>query len=161
MVNTLRAADGKNRALRTFLVGLATDVLAAVVLLLAPLVTAAQSWGDFQWGVMGFMLAKTVVATLFSYLLRTVLDGKITPASILPPADPGPPADHDLPELGEGGFVHPIVAAMVAGFWGSVALLIATIGFWPTVLTFGLIFGSLAVLAYLPRERRQTRHKST
>jgi hypothetical protein len=83
-------ADGRNRALRTFLVGLATDVLAAVVLLLAPIVSSAQSWGDFQWSVMGFMLAKTAVSTAFSYLLRTVIDRSGIPTP-LPPADPGEP----------------------------------------------------------------------
>lgn len=90
MPNTLLKIDAKNRALRTFLVGLATDVLGAVVLLFTPLITSANSWSDLDWKLMGFLLAKTVLSTAFSYLLRTILDGSKIPTP-LPPADPGEP----------------------------------------------------------------------
>ena len=84
-------ADARNRALRTFFQGLAADVLAAVVLVLLPTFTNANGWGDFEWGVLGFLLAKTAVVTALSYLMRTWLDKRTD--VLLPPADPGPPAD--------------------------------------------------------------------
>lgn len=83
-------ADASNRALRTFLQGLGTDLLAAVLLFLLPVVTSADGWDDFEWSVMGFLLAKTAVVTLFSYLMRTVLDPSKIPTP-LPPSDPGEP----------------------------------------------------------------------
>ncbi len=81
-------ADGKNRALRTFLVNAAIDVLAALVLYLAPIVQGANAWSDFDWNVIGFMVAKTALATVFSYLLRTVIDPSRLP-SPTPPGDQG------------------------------------------------------------------------
>lgn len=82
--------DARNRALRTFLQGLAADLVAALILLLIPIVTAANAWGDFEWSVLGFLVAKTGVLTLFSYLMRTWLDRSGIPTP-LPPADPGEP----------------------------------------------------------------------
>lgn len=87
-MSTPRTTDARNRALRTFVQGLATDVLAAVVLLLLPIVTAAEGWGDFEWNIIGFLLAKTVVVTGLSYVMRQHLDPSAVP-SPLPPADPG------------------------------------------------------------------------
>lgn len=82
--------DARNRALRTFLQGLAADLVAALILLLLPIVTAATGWGDFEWQVLGFLVAKTGVVTLFSYVMRTWLDRSALPTP-LPPSDPGEP----------------------------------------------------------------------
>lgn len=90
-ISTLRLkTDARNRALRTFLQGLGFDILGAVVLLLLPLFTNADGWGDFDWKLLGFLLVKTIVVTGFSYLMRTVLDRSAVPTP-LPPADPGEP----------------------------------------------------------------------
>lgn len=87
-MSTSHTTDARNRALRTFVQGLATDVLAALVLLLLPVVTAAEGWGDFEWSVLGFLVAKTVVVTALSYVMRQYLDRSGVPTP-LPPADPG------------------------------------------------------------------------
>jgi hypothetical protein len=88
MTTPALAADARNRALRTFLQGLVADVAAAVVLLVLPVVTNAQGWEDFDWRILGFLLAKTVVVTGLSYLMRTVLDRSSIPTP-LPPSDRG------------------------------------------------------------------------
>ncbi len=93
-MSTTLVVDARNRALRTFLQGLGFDVLGALVLLLLPLFTDAQGWGDFDWKLLGFLVIKTVVVTGFSYLMRTVLDRSVVPTP-LPPADPGEPDDDE------------------------------------------------------------------
>lgn len=112
MPTTLLKIDAKNRALRTFLVGLATDVLGAVVLLLTPLITSANSWSDLDWKLMGFLLAKTAVSTAFSYLLRTVLDPSKFPTP-LPPADPGEPDAAPGNEAGAIGVLEVLVIVLI------------------------------------------------
>lgn len=88
----LLTADAKNRALRTFLVGLATDVAVAVVLVLVTAFGGLNGWGDIQWATLGFTLAKTVVTTAGSYFLRRFVDQSAIPTP-LPPAPVPPPAD--------------------------------------------------------------------
>ena len=88
----LLTIDASNRALRTFLQGLGYAVLAAVVMVLYPVVTGAHSWGDFNWPLIGFALTQAVGTAVLSYLMRKVLDPSGIPTP-LPPADPGPPAD--------------------------------------------------------------------
>jgi hypothetical protein len=78
--------DARNRALRTLLQGLATDVVAALILLLLPVVTAANGWGDFEWRVLGFLVCKTVAVTVLSYVMRQYLDTSALPTP-LPPSD--------------------------------------------------------------------------
>jgi hypothetical protein len=96
VTSTKLAADARNRALRTFLQGIAADVLAAVALLVLPIFTNANGWQDIDWKILGFLLAKTVVVTGLSYLMRTVLDRSRIPTP-LPPGDPGEP-DNDQPQ---------------------------------------------------------------
>lgn len=88
--DALLTADAQNRALRTFLQGLATDVVAAVIMLLLPVLTHANGWGDFEWSVMGFLLLKTILVTGMSYAMRQWLDRSPIPTP-LPPSDPGEP----------------------------------------------------------------------
>ena len=90
MTSPTLANDARNRAYRTFLQGLGADVLAALVLLLLPVFTTANGWGDFEWQVLGFLVVKTVVVTGLSYVMRQYLDGSALPTP-LPPADPGEP----------------------------------------------------------------------
>lgn len=89
---TLLTNDARNRALRTFLQGLASDVAAAVILLVLPVFTDATGWQDIDWKVMGFLLAKTALVTALSYVMRQYLDGSAIPTP-LPPANPGEPDD--------------------------------------------------------------------
>lgn len=95
MTSPVLAADARNRALRTFLQGIGADVLAAVILLVLPVFTSAQGWQDIDWKILGFLLAKTVVVTGLSYVMRTYLDRSAIPTP-LPPSDPGEP-DKDQP----------------------------------------------------------------
>ena len=91
MTTPALTTDARNRALRTFLQGLASDVLAAVILLVLPVFTNAQGWQDVDWKILGFLLAKTVVVTALSYVMRTWLDKRTD--ALLPPVNPGAPAD--------------------------------------------------------------------
>ena len=85
-------ADAKNRALRTLLVNLATDTGVALVLVLVNAFSDANGWGDFDWNILLFTLAKTAIVTAGSFILRRFLDPSGLPTP-LPPANPGPPAD--------------------------------------------------------------------
>lgn len=101
-----RAADARNRALRTFLQGLGYAVLAAIVMVLLPVFTDAHGWGDFQWKVLSFALVQAVGMTVLSYVMRKVLDPSGVPTP-LPPADPGPP---------EAGVVDTLLLLVLATF---------------------------------------------
>ena len=92
---TALTADARNRALRTFLQGLAWDVLVAVAVVVYTVVTTS---GDrIAWGLLGASIVKTLLVTVASYVMRAKLDPSGMPTP-LPPADPGPPAD-ETPEL--------------------------------------------------------------
>ena len=93
-MTTALQADARNRAVRTFLQGLGADVLAALVLLLLPVFTNANDWGDFEWQVLGFLVAKTVAVTALSYVMRQYLDASPVPTP-LPPANPGEPDNQE------------------------------------------------------------------
>lgn len=88
--------DAKNRAWRTLLQGLATDVLvASAAALLAWLPDADITSGE-AWTVIGLTLAKTALTTAASWVMRAKLD----PSRVrtpLPPADPGEPDDDTPP----------------------------------------------------------------
>ena len=91
----LRANDARNRALRTFLQGLAFTVAAALVASLLSAVTTAASWGEFGGILVGFAFFQSIAVACLSWLMRAVLDGSGVPTP-LPPADPGEP-DDDTP----------------------------------------------------------------
>lgn len=59
-------ADARNRAARTFVQGLATDVAIAGALV----ITEALSSDDVDWRLLGLTLAKTVLMTGASYVYR-------------------------------------------------------------------------------------------
>ena len=67
----LLTIDASNRALRTFLQGLGYAVLAAVVMVLYPVVTGAHGWGDFNWPLIGFALTQAVGALFVRSESRT------------------------------------------------------------------------------------------
>lgn len=79
--------DARNRALRTFVQGLSVDALAAIGLIILPLLTTAQSFDDVDWKVLIFLVVKSVVVSAFSYVMRRFGDPSGVP-SLTPPTDP-------------------------------------------------------------------------
>lgn len=90
MSNPVLAADARNRAARAFLQGLAIDVLTAVAAALLLWLPDADLSSRDAWVVLGTGLARTLLGTVASYLMRLKLDGSSVPTP-LPPADPGEP----------------------------------------------------------------------
>lgn len=86
------AADASNRALRTFLQGLAVDLAVAV----AALVLANVDTITNREGLTLFLiaLAKTVVTSVASYVMRRFVDKSSIPTP-LPPAPVPEPNDDD------------------------------------------------------------------
>ena len=101
MSTTTLTADARNRALRTFLQGLAIDLLAALGAYLLPIVTSWNAPDDIQWKVLAFGLGKTALSTVASYVMRRFLDGSAVPTP-LPPAPVPPPNDDDPAGYVEG-----------------------------------------------------------
>lgn len=93
----LLARDARNRALRTFVVGLAIDLAVAVSLL----VVAATSTDQVDWRLLGVSVLRTVVQTSGAYVLRRFADSSALPTP-LPPADPGEP-DAPAPDVQPAG----------------------------------------------------------
>ena len=88
-MSTILVTDARNRAVRTFVQGLAIDIaVAACALILTSLDTITSKAGLITFGL---SLARTVVSTGAAYVMRRFADGSIpTP---LPPAVAGPPAE--------------------------------------------------------------------
>lgn len=85
-------ADASNRSLRTFLQGLGIDIAVGIALVLAATVAGWSSWGDVQWAILSFSLAKSVVQAVAAYVMRMWLDKSGIPTPL--PPDPVPePAD--------------------------------------------------------------------
>ena len=79
--------DARNRALRTFVQGLVVDVVVAVAVILLPQLASAHSFADLNWGLLAFLLAKTVVVSGLSYVMRRFGDTSRLP-TLVPPSDP-------------------------------------------------------------------------
>lgn len=86
--------DAENRALRTFLTGLAIDVAVGLALVLGSYFATADGWTDVETAVLTFSVAKSVVQSACSYVLRRFLDPSKFPTP-LPPVNPGPPATEE------------------------------------------------------------------
>jgi hypothetical protein len=68
------AADAQNRALRTLAQGLLTDVLLAAALVLgSALVDPGFAWSRAYWSALGLSIAKTVLMSICSYVMRRVV----------------------------------------------------------------------------------------
>ena len=85
-------ADARNRALRTLLQGLATDVLVALAAALLAWLPDADITSREAWAAIGVTLAKTALTAAASWVMRAKLDASGLPTP-LPPADPGEPDD--------------------------------------------------------------------
>jgi hypothetical protein len=84
----LLTADARNRALRVFLVGLAIDVGVALTLVIYNAANQANRWSDFDWQLLAFTLAKTLVTTAGSFILRRFLDPSGFPTPLPPTPQP-------------------------------------------------------------------------
>ncbi len=84
--------DAQNRALRTFLQGIAVDVLVGVSLAVHTLLTSSDL---FSWGLLGALVAKSAGVAAASYVMRRFLDPSGLPTP-LPPA-PVPAPNEDQP----------------------------------------------------------------
>lgn len=78
--------DARNRTLRTFITGLAVDVSVGVALVLATFFVDKNSWGEIEWAILSFSIAKSVVQAVCAYVLRRFLDQSSVPTP-LPPGD--------------------------------------------------------------------------
>ena len=75
--------DAQNRAFRTFLQGIAVDVLAAVSLAAYTLLTSTDA---FSWALLGALVAKSAAIAVASFVMRRFVDASGIPTP-LPPAD--------------------------------------------------------------------------
>jgi hypothetical protein len=97
----LKKQDATNRAVRTFIQGLAIDVGVALAVLLWTIFSDANSWGDLEWKIIAFSILKTILTAIASFVMRRFVDRSGSTA--LPPDDPGRPAESaDPPDL-KGG----------------------------------------------------------
>lgn len=88
MTSPVLANDARNRALRTFVQGLAIDLAVAVAAFALANVDSITDRAGFILALTS--LAKTLVTTVASYVMRRFLDGSAVPTP-LPPANPGEP----------------------------------------------------------------------
>ena len=92
-------ADAKNRAVRTFLQGLAIDLgVAVAALILANVDTITNREGLTLFGI---TLAKTVVTTVASYVMRRFVDGSPVPTPLPPAPVPEPNDDEPMMPVSE------------------------------------------------------------
>lgn len=89
MATTL-TKDANNRAVRTFITGLAIDIAVGVALVLAAYFGSANNWGDLEWAILAFSLAKSVVQAVCSFILRRFVDGSRVPTPLPPSPVPEP-----------------------------------------------------------------------
>lgn len=78
--------DARNRTVRTFITGLAVDIAVGVALVLGTFFADKNSWGEIQWAILTFSLAKSIVQAVCAYVLRRFLDQSGVPTP-LPPGD--------------------------------------------------------------------------
>jgi hypothetical protein len=66
-------SDARTRAFRTFVQGLAVDVLAAAGVAVAAAISGGISWTQTYWVTFGLALGKSVVTAGLSYIARKVV----------------------------------------------------------------------------------------
>ena len=75
-------ADARNRSIRSLVQGLVFDTLVAVAMIIIPIFTTATAWEDLDWKLLGFLVFKSIIVSVFSYLMR------LRTSYIEPPAQP-------------------------------------------------------------------------
>lgn len=89
--------DAVNRAARTLWQNVGVDIAVAIVTLLLPLVTNAETWNDLDWQWIGFSVTKTVILVLFAFVMRRFLDTSKVPTPLPPEPVPAPNEDNPDP----------------------------------------------------------------
>lgn len=87
--------DATNRAARTLYQQLGIDVLVAIAMFVSTELMSHSDWSEFNWKVLGFSFAKTILSTIASFVMRRFMDASKVPTP-LPPA-PVPPPNDDNP----------------------------------------------------------------
>jgi hypothetical protein len=95
-MTTLRTNDARNRALRSFVQGVAIDIATALAALLLVWLPDADLSSRDAWIVLATGAARTVLQSIASYVMRAKLDASSLPTP-LPPSDPGEPDDDVQP----------------------------------------------------------------
>lgn len=111
-------ADALNRFWRTLYSGLGIDIVVGIALVLSTLLLTSNGWGDIEWAVLSFSIAKSIVQSVVSYVLRKWGDRSSLPTPKPPVptgADivPGVP-DADGGELIEDGYATWTWLAIIA-----------------------------------------------
>ena len=87
--------DAANRTVRTFFQGLGIDVAVGLALVLGTFFLDKNSWGEVEWTILTFSLAKSGVQAVAAYVMRRWLDPSRFPTP-LPPDPVGEPNDDVL-----------------------------------------------------------------
>lgn len=82
--------DASNRGVRTFLQGLGIDIAVGVALVISTYLIGANSWGDMEWAILSFSLAKSAVQAVAAYVMRLWLDPSRIPTPLPPQPVPEP-----------------------------------------------------------------------
>lgn len=69
-----RTEVAKKRGVQTLVQSLAIDVAVGVALALATLIGPWESWGDVQWAILGFAVAKSAVQAVTAWVIRRYVD---------------------------------------------------------------------------------------
>lgn len=64
----------RKRGIQTLLQSLGVDVAVGLALALATLIGPWESWGDVQWSILGFAVAKSIVQAVVSWVIRRYVD---------------------------------------------------------------------------------------
>ena len=93
----LLSKDAGNRALRTFLQGLAVAIVLGIITWLMPVITNARGWDDLaDWRTLTFSLVQVVLTTGFAFVMRRFLDPSGIPTPL--PPEPAVPPTEERPD---------------------------------------------------------------
>lgn len=64
----------QKRGVQTLVQSLAVDVAVGVALALATIIGPWEGWGDVQWTILGFAVAKSAVQAVTAWIIRRYVD---------------------------------------------------------------------------------------